>query len=166
MALFGENASTNVSSRVVFGILVACAWAIGLTVYGILYCVRRKQAARQRRLEEAAHAGGFRNGGETSPYGSPYGGPPVVHGEVVAYQEALTTSTDLAGVPPAHPGWELSNGVWRPSQVPTPLYPGVVVEQQQQPGNTTDAANIYGTAYYYTQPNEQQTASTKPVTPP
>ncbi|CAC9519951.1 hypothetical_protein [Leishmania infantum] len=165
MALFGESAGANVSSRVVFGILVACAWVIGLTAYGILYCIRRKQAARQQQLEEAAQARGVQYGGATSPYGGPYGGPPVVHGAVVAYQEAPAASTDLAGVPPAHPGWELSNGAWRPSQQPTPLYPGVVVEQQQQPGNTTDAANIYGTAYYYTQPNEQQTAGTEPVKP-
>ncbi|KAG5495918.1 hypothetical protein JIQ42_02797 [Leishmania sp. Namibia] len=168
MAVPSERSSTGVPPRVIFVIVFSSVWVLGIIMYAIFYYLQRKRAARRARHEadaEAAQMRGIPYGGPASPFGSPYGGPPVARGTVVAFQEVPVAVAGSTNVSPSNPEGAPHTVAWpAPAQLP-PLYPGVVMEQRQQPGNTTDSAIVYGTSSYYVRPDAPQTEDTVHVKP-
>ncbi|KAG5472077.1 hypothetical protein CUR178_02747 [Leishmania enriettii] len=168
MAVPSERSSTGVPPRVIFVIVLSSVWVLGVIMYFIFYYLQRKRAARRGRQEadaEAAQTRGIPYGGPASPFGSPYARPPVALGTVVAFQEVPVAVAGSTDVSPSNPEGAPHTVAWRaPAQLP-PLYPGVVMEQRQQPENATESAIVYGTSSYYMRPDAPQMADTVHVKP-
>ncbi|KAG5471406.1 hypothetical protein LSCM1_01492 [Leishmania martiniquensis] len=159
-----ERPRAGLPPRAIFAIVLGSVWVLGIILYIIFYYSRRKRAERRERRQATAQVvqtRGVPYGGPLSPYGPYVGAPPVARGTVVTFQEAPVAVAGPVDASPHIPEGAVNAIVWPPPQQQPPLYPGVVMEQRQEPGSATDSAIVYGTAYYYAQPNGPQTENTE-----